>query len=70
MFNVTPYTAEYHSLVANAEGKLRDQWTRCQIVGIDATQDTIRYIIEVRDDDGTFGLERADTIRKLPKPVG
>jgi len=70
MFNITPYAAQFYHLVATADGTLRDKWTNCQVIGIDATNDDVRYIVEMRDSDGSFSLERAEIIRKLPKPVG
>jgi len=45
-----------------------ESWQPCHVVGIDASDQEPRYLIEIRNADGTFCLDRVDLIRK-PTPT-
>lgn len=65
MFAVQPYSA---LRLVKYVGK-PETWAPCRVVGIDAgSDDASRYVIEVRNADGTFYLDRVDLIRK-PAPT-
>ena len=63
MFAITPYPARRYVVRAGA-GSTNMAWEACQVVGIDASRDDVYYLVEVRNADGEFYLERADLIRK------
>lgn len=66
MFAVTPYSATRHAVVMRG-GATIEEWQTCRVIGIDAARDEAYYIVEMRSEDGTFYIDRADMIRK-PAP--
>lgn len=45
-----------------------ESWAPCRVIGIDASDGEPRYLVEIRNADGTFYLEKVDLIRK-PAPT-
>jgi hypothetical protein len=62
-----PYIATRHTVVTRG-GKTLEEWQPCRVIGIDASGDEPRYVVEIRAKDGSFYLDKADLIRK-PAPA-
>lgn len=67
MFAVTPFTATRHAVVMKGD-RTTEEWQPCRVVGIDASGEEPKYLVEIRTKAGEFYLDRADLIRK-PAPT-
>lgn len=63
MFAVTPYAATRHTVTMKARRTI-EEWQQCRVIGIDASGDEPRYVVEILSQDGSFYLDRADLVRK------
>lgn len=64
MFSVQPFEAKRHAVYMDG-GKTIEKWEACTVIGVDATRDEPKYIVEVRDGHGACYVDRADLIRKV-----
>lgn len=62
-----PYSATRHTVVMRG-GKTIIEWQPCRVIGVDASGDESKYIVEIRGSDGSFFIDKADVIRK-PAPT-
>ncbi len=69
MFSITPFTATRHAIVRKGK-TTTEEWQSCRVIGIDATGDEPRYIVEMRAKDGSFYLDKADLIHNSAPMAG
>jgi hypothetical protein len=64
MFAIEPYRATRY-VVEVKEDATTMSWQPCRVIGIDASLDEPKYIVEIAQ-AGEFFIDRADVIRKVP----
>ncbi len=62
-----PYSATRHTVIVRGD-KTIIEWQPCRVIGVDASGDEPKYIVEIRSKDGSFCIDKADVIRK-PAPT-
>ncbi|MBX5239514.1 hypothetical protein [Rhizobium sp. NLR22b] len=67
MFAITPFQATRYAVVIKGD-RTAQEWQPCRVVGVDASGEEPKYIVEIRSADGSSYLDKADLIRK-PAPT-